>query len=51
MKEHVTCRIDKEALKKANKIAQDENRSLSNFIETAVISLIIMKESLKTKRK
>lgn len=51
MKEHVTCRIDKDALKKAKQFAKEDNRSISNFIEMAVIGLVLMKESLKLKKK
>lgn len=51
MKQHVTFRIDKSTLKKALAFAEEENRSISNFIETAVIAAVLAKELSKSKPK
>lgn len=51
MKIHQTFRLDEEVVKKAKKLASDESRSISNFYAMAVTSLVLMKESLKPKRK
>jgi len=50
MKTHQTFRLDSDVAKKALKLAEEENRSLSNFYSNAVIAYVLMKE-LKTKKK
>ena len=45
MKVHQTFRIDEKVLEEALVIAKDDNRSISNLVETAVIEYVKKKRS------